>query len=192
MMNLDQYRIRTLQLTAGIALALLVGCNDREAIEPADDAVVAPEAAVVTEPAVTPPPAAPATTAIAPMPPPPTEADVTEIPVDVIVVTPAPHLGQAVVGTAKVAEVPFDRGFWIEKNGKRMFAVIAQSPDMEQAVNIDPGQNIRLAGVIYDSALASGIAGQLDPKAMETIAGQPAFLLVDAKNISVIDTPPAS
>lgn len=177
-------------LAACVALALVVGCADRE-VEPVADTGDMPPLVEreVEDPnrvdAV--PPAEPSAVVIAPMPPPPTEADSSEIPVDVIMVTPAPHLGQAVVGTAMVAEVPFDRGFWIEKNGQRMFAVIAQSPDMEQAVNVEPGQRLRLAGVIYDSALASGIAGQVDPTAMEAIAGQPAFLLVDARNISVIE-----
>lgn len=176
-----------------VALVLLAGCNEQDAAnttaEPDMPPLIEREVndPATEQPAV--PPAAPAAVVIAPMPPPPTEADTAEIPVDVIVVTPAPHLGQAVVGTAKVAEVPFDRGFWIEKNGQRMFAVIAQAPGMEQAVNVNPGQNVRLAGVVYDSALASGIAGQMDPQAMQTIAKQPAFLLVDARNISVIDAP---
>lgn len=186
MTSIDRNRSRALHLAAGVAFVVLAGCNDRE---PAAAADVAETPAASAEPAAAPAPAAPAAVVVAPMPPPPTEADTAEIPVDVIVVTPAPHLGQAVVGTAKVAEVPFDRGFWIEKNGQRMFAVIAQSPDMEQAAKLNPGQTVRLAGVVYDSALASAIAGQMDAQAKETIANQPAFLLVDAKNISVIDAP---
>lgn len=178
--------------TACVALSLLAGCNERDAAQGADaDAVPPPIDRPIADPnePLAPSTSDPSSTAlvIAPMPPPPTEADATEVPVDVIVVTPAPYLGQAVVGTAKVAEVPFDRSFWLEKNGQRMFVVIAQSPGMEQAVNVEPGQTVRLAGVVYDRALASGIAGEMDPKALETIAGQPAFLLVDAKNISVID-----
>lgn len=124
---------------------------------------------------------------IAPMPPPPTDADNAGLPVDLILVTPADYLGQPVVGTAEVVDVVSDRGFWLEKGGQRIYALIAQSPNMEQAVDIDPGQTVRLAGLVYDNSLADGIAGQLDAQTLETIADQPAFLLVAASNIVVIE-----
>lgn len=177
-------------LAAGIATALIAGCAEPDPVQDADVNEMPPlierevgdttrgTAADETDAAAV---------VIAPMPPPPSETDTVEIPVDVIMVTPGPHLGQAVTGTAEVAEVPFDRGFWIEKNGQRMFAMIAQSPDMEQAVNVEPGQTLRLAGVIYSSDLASRISGEVDPEAMNAIADQPAFLLVDARNIVVVD-----
>lgn len=181
-------------LIVGLLVAVLVGWGLYEVFDSRHDGELPP--AVAREVADSPrtddaaAAAAPVAITVVPMPPPPTATDNTPIPVDVIVLTPAPHLGQAVVGTAKVAEVPFDRGFWLENNGQRMFAVIAKSPDMEQAVNINPGQTVRLAGVVYDRALASGIAGEMDPQAMETIADQPAFLLVDARNIAVLEPAP--
>lgn len=177
-------------LAAGIATALAAGCAEPDATQDADVNEMPPLIErEVGEPApgIGADDADAAAVVIAPMPPPPTETDTVEIPVDVIMVTPGPHLGQAVTGTAEVAEVPFDRGFWIEKNGQRMFAMIAQSPDMEQAVNVEPGQTLRLAGVIYSSDLASRISGEVDPEAMNAIADQPAFLLVDARNIVVIE-----
>lgn len=119
----------------------------------------------------------------APMPPPPTEADNTPIPVSVIIVGPTQFLGQPVIGTAQVADVPADRGFWIEQDGQKMFAVIAASGTMEDAVDLNPGQRVRLAGVIYDSAMASTITDALTPETRQVIANQPAFLLVDARNI---------
>jgi hypothetical protein len=197
MATTDHYRGLALPVAMGAALALLVGCNDRAAAD-ADDAGDMPplierevEDAPESQPEATAAAGtqAPAAVVIAPMPPPPSDTDTTEIPVDVIVMTPAPHLGQAVAGTAKVAEVPFDRGFWIEKNGQRMFAMIAKSPNMEQAINVNPGQTVRLSGVVYDNSLAAGIRGEIEPQAMETIAKQPAFLLVDARNITVVDAP---
>jgi hypothetical protein len=123
----------------------------------------------------------------APMPPPPTDADNTPIPVPVIVVGPAPFIGQPVVGTAQVAEVPSDRGFWLEKDGQRMFAMIAKSPNMEDAINVNPGQTVRLAGVIYDKSMASQIAGGIDADAMQILADQPVFLLVNANNVMVVE-----
>ncbi|MDH5823596.1 hypothetical protein QFW77_11420 [Luteimonas sp. RD2P54] len=173
-------------------MALLAGCSEPEPVQDAglDEAPPAAEREVA-EPgdSADADDAAVGAVVIAPMPPPPAETDTNEIPVDVIMITPAPHLGQAVTGTVEVAEVPFDRGFWIEKNGQRMFAMIAQSPNMEDEVHVEAGQTLRLAGVVYSSELASDIAGEVEPGAMEAIAGQPAFLLVDARNISVIDAP---
>ncbi len=127
------------------------------------------------------------TVMVAPMPPPPTDADNTPIPVGVIVVGPGEFLGQPVVGTAEVADVPTDRGFWLEQAGQRLYAVIAQSPNMEDEININPGQQVRLAGIVYDNALASQIAGGLDAETTQIIADQPAFLLVDARNIVIVD-----
>lgn len=176
---------KPLILGLGLAVAL-VGCDaEPDVAEPpppvADQAA---EPVIDDSPAM---PAEPDAVTVAPMPPPPTEADTAELPVDLIIITPADYLGQPVVGTAQVADVPSDRGFWLEKNGERIYAMISQSPEMEQAVNIEPGQTVRLAGLVYDSALAEGIAGQVDPQAMETIADQPAFLLVPATHVAVVD-----
>lgn len=175
---------------AGLGLAvLLAGCDAGPPTEEADVADAPAAGELDTPPAEDATVAPTDEVAVAPMPPPPTDADTTAIPVDVIIVTPAEFLGQPVVGTAQVVEVPSDRGFWVENNGERIFAVVAQSPGMEQAVNVEPGQTVRLAGLVYDSALASGIAGQVDPQAMQTIADQPAFLLVPAANITVAEAP---
>lgn len=123
----------------------------------------------------------------APMPPPPTEADNEAVPVATIVLGPADFLGQPVVGTAQVAEVVSDRGFWLEQDGQRMFAMIADTATMEDAIDLNPGQQVRLAGVIYDSAMAGQIAGGVDPATMALVADQPAFLLVDSTNIVLME-----
>lgn len=123
-----------------------------------------------------------------PMPPPPTDADNTPIPVAIIVMGPADFLGQPVVGTAKVVGVPTDRGFWIEQDGQRIYAVIAKSANMEEAVNVNPGQQVRLAGIVYDTELATRIDGGLDAETQQVIADQPAFLLVNARNVMVVES----
>lgn len=86
--------------------------------------------------------------AIAPSPPPPTDADNEATQVATITAGPAPFYGQPVVGTASVPSVPTDRGFWLEKDGSRMFALIAKSPNMEDAINVNAGQQLRLSGVV--------------------------------------------
>src|SRR5688572_30111347 len=44
--------------------------------------------------------------------------------------------GQTASGTGIVPETPSDRGFWIESNGQRVFAILAEA--MEQVKDIDP------------------------------------------------------
>ncbi len=168
-----------------VVWALFALLNDDDDVDPALTPPVA-TAPVVTDPIEPLEPMDPAVI-VAPMPPPPTDADNTPIPVGVIVVGPGEFLGQPVVGTAEVADVPTDRGFWLEQAGQRIYAVIAESPDMEDEININPGQQVRLAGIVYDNALSSQIAGGLDAETMQIIADEPAFLLVDARNIVIVD-----
>lgn len=121
-----------------------------------------------------------------PAPGPPAASDTTPIPVTVIVAGPAGYLGRSVVGTARVAEVVSDRGFWLEQDGERIFAVIAQTPQMENAVNVNQGQTVVVAGVVYDSATADQVPGELEPDAKQIIADQPAFLYVAAQNVILL------
>jgi len=121
-----------------------------------------------------------------PTPPPPTDADDSQIPVSVIVVGPAEYVARPVAGTARVAEVVSDRGFWIEQGGQRIFAVLAQAPNMEQAVDVQAGQQVRLSGVVYDSSMVDRIEGGLESQTRELIDDQPAFLLVDPRNVTVV------
>lgn len=171
----------------GILVLLLLLWALWELFDTDQPEIVAP-AADIAEPATA--PAAPVDMVVAvdpiPMPPPPTEADNTQIPVSVIVVGPAEFVARPVVGTARVAEVVSDRGFWIEQGGQRIFAVIAQGPNMEDAINVQAGQQVRLSGVVYDSSLVDRIQGGLESQTQEIIADQPAFLLVDPRNVTVV------
>ena len=81
------------------------------------------------------------------VPAPPGAMDTIQIPVGIIVRGPSPYLGRPLVGRARVVEVVTDRGFWLEQDGSRIFAVIARTPQMEQAVNVNAGQTV--AAVSY-------------------------------------------
>lgn len=150
-----------------------------------ETAAVVPAAGVVGEPA--PAAAGPAPAAATPvMPPPPTEADTTSVPVTVIVGGPATYLGRPVVGIGRVTEVVSDRGFWLEQGGQRIFAVIAKTPQMENEVNVNAGQRVGVAGIVYDNVTADQIPGGLEPDARQIIANEPAFLYVPAQNIRLL------
>ena len=120
------------------------------------------------------------------IPPPPVSTDTAQVAVALIVGSPEPYLGRPVVGRARVAEVVGDRGFWLEQDSSRIFAVIAKTPQMEQAVNVNAGQTVAVAGVVYNSATADQIPGELDSETRQIIAEQPAFLYVAAQNLILL------
>lgn len=124
----------------------------------------------------------------APMPPPPTAADSGQVPVSVIVIAPEDYVGQTVAGTARIADLLPGKGFWIEQGGERMFTLIAQ-PRASAAVALRRGQEVRLSGVVHDASMVERVPEALDAPTRTMVAAQPAFLLVDGGNISVIRAP---
>ena len=83
-----------------------------------------------------------------------------------------------------------DRGFWIENDGARMFALIIDQP-VERPKDINPGATLRIDGGTIRNASeisAEGIEGDaLDQNTMDAIADQQAVLLVDEANITIED-----
>lgn len=109
------------------------------------------------------------------------------LPVAAILAGPTGYAGQEISGTAVVTDVPTDRGFWIEQDGQRMLALIAQAPGMEQAINVNAGQRVELSGaVVHDQASAAQVSGTLDEQSKQLIGNQPAFLLVEPRDITIV------
>ncbi len=108
------------------------------------------------------------------------------IPVEKIRANPKGYLGKPVAGTVMVPEVPTDRGFWIEANGQRMFAVLDKSIH-EDNVNVNAGQKVQLSGIVYDSAQwnRAGL-GKVTPQTKKIIQNQPMFLVV--KEIKIVSS----
>jgi hypothetical protein len=83
-----------------------------------------------------------------------------------------------------------DRGFWIEQDGARMFALIIDQP-AERPIDINEGATLRLnGGVVRDPAGISGgdIVGEpLDNDTLEVIADQEAILVIDEANITIVN-----
>lgn len=154
----------------------------------ADDVAVAPtaiEAPVATAPVTTDPLASTQ----------PLGADTTAdsagaiavLPVATILSGPAGYVGQSVSGSARVTETPTDRGFWVEQDGQRMFAVIEQGPNMEDAVHINPGQQIQFTdATVHDASSLAQLGGSLDDEARRILSDQKAFLVVDPQDITIV------
>ena len=102
---------------------------------------------------------------------------------------PTQHLGQRVAGTATVVEDVSDRGFWIEESGKRLFAVIDEPP--KETIDINGGQTIRFSGTVSDARRAANMPGiqSLEQETRRILDEQPAFILVDAKDIEIMSRP---
>lgn len=101
---------------------------------------------------------------------------------------PAAYVGRDdFAAEVTVPEVPTDRGFWIEGEGQRMFAVLIDNPQ-EVPIDINAGQRLRVAnGMIRDASFVDRMPGKpLDADTIALIRDQPAFLVVDEENIAIL------
>ncbi len=83
-------------------------------------------------------------------------------------------------------EVPTDRGFWIEDQGQRLFAVLIDDA-AERPLNINPGQQLRIReGMIRDATFINQIPGTIDADTRRILQGQDIFLVVDETKIEIL------
>lgn len=109
------------------------------------------------------------------------------LPVAAILAGPADYVGREISGTARVTDVPTDRGFWIEQDGQRIFALIERGPNMEDAININTGQEIRFTdATVHDANSMAQLGGTLDEQSRQLVTGQQAFLVVDPQDITIV------
>lgn len=101
---------------------------------------------------------------------------------------PAGWLGRDFTDEVRVVEVPTDRGFWIEDQGARLFAIIIDQP-AEEPKDINPGQELRITeGVLRDRTFLPELPGEpLDPQTEQIAQNQPIFLVVDERNINILE-----
>lgn len=106
-----------------------------------------------------------------------------------ILENPGQWIGREYSGTVAVPEVPTDRGFWIEENGARMFAILVDEP-REVPKDINPGQQVRIRGTVRDASTISELPGEPLTAGTENIArDQPAYLVVDEDAIEILERP---
>lgn len=87
-----------------------------------------------------------------------------------------------------VPEVPTDRGFWVESDGARMFALIIDNPQ-EVPKDINPGQTLNISGAMVRDAttIADDLPGDdLDQDTMNILDDQDVYLLVPEENIEIL------
>ena len=108
-----------------------------------------------------------------------------------ILQNPSNYYGsEGFTGEVSVGGPLTDRGFWIENDGARMFAIVIDEP-RERRIDINPGATLRLnGGTIRDPSTISAqdIEGDaLDQDTMNVIADQEAVLVIDEANIEISD-----
>lgn len=109
------------------------------------------------------------------------------LPIAQLVGSPDQFRGQTVAGQARVVDVPTDRGFWIEGDGQRIFAVIAKSPNMEQAIDVNTGQLVQLSAMVHGADQLAQIGGDIDPDTRNVLTGQQVFLVANAQDIRILE-----
>lgn len=84
--------------------------------------------------------------------------------------------------------VPTDRGFWVENDGARLFAILIDGP-REAPIDINPGQDLRISkGMLRDADFVGDIPGKpLDADTRAILAEQDVFLLVHEDNIEILN-----
>lgn len=122
-----------------------------------------------------------------------TPAPAPAIPVETILVVeiveaPEAWIGRTVEGQAQVESVPTDRGFWIQADGQRLFAVLDDQGD-EVPIHVQSGQTLRISEAeVHGTEDLEEVSGNLDPDTREILQGQEIFLTVKEKDLTIIDT----
>ncbi len=129
---------------------------------------------------------------VAPVPVPMEEEAIagTGLPVAQILADPDAWFDRTVSGEAEVTDVPTDRGFWLEQDGERLFALIIDGP-AEVPLHIQTGQTLDLTdATVYraDAALEEGgVPGTpLDEDTRRIAQDEEVVLVVDESDIEIL------
>ena len=126
---------------------------------------------------------------LAPVAPIPEPVAVTETPtIATIVANPQSWVGRDFSGVVQVADVPTDRGFWIEQDGQRMFAIVIDQP-AEQPVDINAGQQIQIRNAtLRDAQYLPQLQGETLTSSTESVVReQPIYLVVNESNLTILN-----
>jgi hypothetical protein len=107
-----------------------------------------------------------------------------------ILANPAQYVGSAFSGEVSVDGPLTDRGFWVESDGQRMFALIDDGP-REVPMDINPGQQLQISTATVTSPASIGdLPGdELDADTRRIAEEQEVFLVVDEDNMEIIQRP---
>ncbi|MEE4206529.1 MAG: hypothetical protein V2I39_09555 [Erythrobacter sp.] len=107
-----------------------------------------------------------------------------------ILADPSAYYGrEGFTGTVTVGGPLTDRGFWIENEGNRMFAIVIDQP-RERPIDINVGATLDInGGTIRNPAEISDLTGDaLDDDTIDAMEGQQAVLVVSEDNITISES----
>ncbi|QIQ85808.1 hypothetical protein [Erythrobacter sp.] len=110
-----------------------------------------------------------------------------EMTIAAITANPSEYYGrEGFSGTVTVGGPLTDRGFWIENDGARMFAIVIDQP-RERPVDINVGATLDITGgTIRQPSEIEDLAGDdLDADTIDAMEGQQAVLVVSERNIDI-------
>ncbi len=117
-------------------------------------------------------------------------ADTTGATLAAVLANPQQYIGRDdFSGRFTVPEVPTDRGFWIEQDGQRMFALIVDQP-REVPVDINAGQTLQITnGMIRSTDQLADLPGKPTDADTQNIADQQDVLLVvNEANLEIVSS----
>lgn len=120
--------------------------------------------------------------------PTPADPSAPTVPIADINSYPRNWFGRTVAGEVEVVEVPTNRGFWVESDGERLFALVVDEPE-ERPINIMAGQTLRIEDAeLRDPSDLDDLPGEpIDTNTRQILGNQQVFLLLDEDDIEVVD-----
>jgi hypothetical protein len=115
------------------------------------------------------------------------DAGTGEMTLAAILADPSAYYGrEGFTGTVTVGGPLTDRGFWIENEGNRMFAIVIDQP-RERPVDINVGANLDISGgTIRNPADIEDLTGDdLDQDTIDAMEGEQAVLVVSEDDIEI-------
>jgi hypothetical protein len=118
-------------------------------------------------------------------------ADAGEMTLASILANPSEYYGrEGFTGEVQVGGPLTDRGFWIENDGARMFAIVIDEP-AERRIDINTGARLQLnGGTVREASTisATDIDGDtLDQDTVNAISDQEVVLVIDEDNIQIAE-----
>lgn len=104
-----------------------------------------------------------------------------------VYLAPVNFVGATVVGKAEVKKVMSDRGFWVNHDGERIFAVVREDVPSHEMVDINKGQTLEFGGVVVDGDDWKKLAGDLEPQTRQTLKEQPYFVAIYWDDIQTVE-----
>lgn len=116
-----------------------------------------------------------------------TNAEASPMILSAIVARPQSNIGREFMGEVDVSGPLTDRGFWIESDGARMFALIVDQP-REVPLDINAGQRLRITGeTVREGGVISNLEGAaLKESTLDVLQDGEVFMLVNESDIEIL------